>query len=1108
MKILAIRLENLASLAGRHELDFTRAPLADQGLFAITGPTGAGKSTLLDALCLALYGSTPRLRGARQDQARIPDSGATDITSFDPRTLLRRGCASGFAEVDFLGRDRRRYRARWSVRRARNKPEGKLQAVEQSLFDIDDNRLLTAQKREFDALLPERLGLSFEQFTRAVLLAQSEFSAFLKADDNARSELLEKLTDTGEYSKVSIAAYRRARQAQQVVAELEQRLAGEPPADAETRVQLERETIESEAELNAAQAESIRLQGERRWLQQDQRLAQAVLDARQRLEQAYRDDEALSEQREQEHRLEQLAPQRHRFQRRETLESQYREQERQCAATRQALSEAERQHARAVVEKRQADSALAEATQARRTALPLIETARELAAERDRCEHQRRDREASRQRIIDTLTKDRQRQDELQADYRRQHQELDNLQATLRRQLGEHPDALTARRLLLAEQERADQRRQTLQTLERHWRQWHDSQQRFDALRRQQDSDAGEQSRLLEQGQAAKARLEEVETRLRRLQASIDGLRAARSESVVLLRQQLRDDQPCPVCGSLIHPYRDAPPSEPAQAQLKATEREEKRQLDEAAKAVETARERHHDLQGQYRALQAQLTQSAAQITKLAEDTAVHRANLLALPDGQSLLEQTDAVGWLGDRREQADGHWRDSRQALETLDRTQQRLAPLRDALQRQEVELGKLVSRCEQQEQSLTALDSELAPLAEQCQRLAHELGESLGEHTSPAVWQASIDSALENARQHADRIREREGHAAGELQRQGQALDHQQQRLATLKEEHAQLDQELNAWRERHPQFDDATLAALLAITDADRQVQRERLQKVERERHAAEISLKERRQTLVDHRRERFIDSEPETESNAALRTSLNPLLDTETETRIAAWGERLALEEAKLAERQTAIQQRRDAARHALLDDDRRRAYQREVLDELEQARREQHRWGSISELIGSADGKAFRRIAQAYNLEQLLDHANAHLASLSRRYRLTRGGSELGILVIDGDMGDERRSAHSLSGGETFLVSLALALGLASMASGQLSIESLFIDEGFGSLDPQSLALAMEALDGLQAQGRRVGVISHVQEMHERIPVQIRIEPLGNGASRARLVGG
>lgn len=111
MKILAIRLENLASLAGRHELDFTVSPLADQGLFAITGPTGAGKSTLLDALCLALYGSTPRLRQAPRRDSQIADVNTDTLTTADARTLLRRGCASGFAEVDFVGRDGRRYRA-------------------------------------------------------------------------------------------------------------------------------------------------------------------------------------------------------------------------------------------------------------------------------------------------------------------------------------------------------------------------------------------------------------------------------------------------------------------------------------------------------------------------------------------------------------------------------------------------------------------------------------------------------------------------------------------------------------------------------------------------------------------------------------------------------------------------------------------------------------------------------------------------------------------------------------------------------------------------------------------------------------------------------------
>lgn len=134
MKILAIRLKNLASLAGEQEIDFTREPLSSAGLFAITGPTGAGKSTVLDALCLALFGSTPRLESTSAS-SKVPD-GRNELSSNDERNLLRRGCASGYAEVDFVGIDGHRYRARWETRRSRDKADGALQKSQQSLQDL------------------------------------------------------------------------------------------------------------------------------------------------------------------------------------------------------------------------------------------------------------------------------------------------------------------------------------------------------------------------------------------------------------------------------------------------------------------------------------------------------------------------------------------------------------------------------------------------------------------------------------------------------------------------------------------------------------------------------------------------------------------------------------------------------------------------------------------------------------------------------------------------------------------------------------------------------------------------------------------------------------
>ena len=165
-------------------------------------------------------------------------------------------------------------------------------------------------------------------------------------------------------------------------------------------------------------------------------------------------------------------------------------------------------------------------------------------------------------------------------------------------------------------------------------------------------------------------------------------------------------------------------------------------------------------------------------------------------------------------------------------------------------------------------------------------------------------------------------------------------------------------------------------------------------------------------------------------------------------------------------------------------------------------------WLKLNELIGSKEGDKFRMIAQRHTLDVLLGYANHQLTQLSTRYCLERIPESLNLVVIDGDMGEDRRSVHSLSGGESFLVSLAHALGLASLTSNRLRIESLFIDEGFGSLDSETLVIAMNALTHLESQGRKVGVISHVTEMTDAIPVQIKIEKRRSGGSSRIVIPG
>jgi exonuclease SbcC len=211
----------------------------------------------------------------------------------------------------------------------------------------------------------------------------------------------------------------------------------------------------------------------------------------------------------------------------------------------------------------------------------------------------------------------------------------------------------------------------------------------------------------------------------------------------------------------------------------------------------------------------------------------------------------------------------------------------------------------------------------------------------------------------------------------------------------------------------------------------------------------------------------------------------------------------------LAERR-AIHETAAALAVRIREDDGRRERARAMLGEIERQRAIEDRWAKLAELIGSADGKKFRNYAQQFTLDVLLGYANTHLAQLARRYRLERvassTGPSLSLVVRDQDMGGEVRSVNSLSGGESFLVSLALALGLASLSSNRVKVESLFIDEGFGSLDSDTLGVAMDALDALQSLGRKVGVISHVQEMTERISTKILVRPAGGGSSALTVI--
>ena len=273
MRVLAIRGRNLASLEGEFSIDFTEEPLASAGIFAISGPTGAGKSTLLDAMCLALFSRTPRTELAKENNVRLRDVQEEVLPQSDPRFLLRRGTASGYAEVDFVALNGCRYRSRWSVSRAREKESGRLQSARLTLYNIDAGKEEPGTNKDLQARIIELIGLTFDQFTRSVLLAQNllmgkpsasddelwavlervNLAGFLKAEQGEKASLLEKLTGTEQYSEISRRIFAKNAEAKEAYEQLYARVQ-------DIELLSEEEVEASQTRLSALEVELARLE--------------------------------------------------------------------------------------------------------------------------------------------------------------------------------------------------------------------------------------------------------------------------------------------------------------------------------------------------------------------------------------------------------------------------------------------------------------------------------------------------------------------------------------------------------------------------------------------------------------------------------------------------------------------------------------------------------------------------------------------------------------------------------------------------------------------------------------------------------------------------------
>lgn len=1197
MKILSIRLKNLASLAGEHFIDFESEPLANAGLIAIVGKTGAGKSTILDAMCLALFNKIPRLK---ESDGKLLDVDGSELLTNSPLTVLRRGTGHGFAELCFVAQDQKHYQARWEIKRARENASGKLQSVQRSLKCLTDGVVIADKTKAVESHIQQITQLSFEQFTRAVLLAQSEVTAFLKARDTERGELLEYLTNSSIFAKIGQLAFEKTREMTNQRKQLENVLGHiEIRSDEEIAV-LHSQFQQQQQHVQQLENEQAQLKQQQQWFEQQQQLANdllvkqqqhdsqlqahaALATERQLLEQLESFSEirpVVFQQQQLQKTLQQLEPQLQQKQQHfAQLSTRFEQEKLRYTQAETALQqfqnfELQHQHELALVRKYvQERDYIAENYKKTKSRLAHVETQQQpLLQQQQQIEQQLQhigtqqatcleqlqhsshfsvlDKGLSAhvqqlqqfiqhyQKVENTLGNIQQAQANLQQDKSQLEQLIDQfgtaqqIESTLEHKQAQKEQLLTRLNQLDVIQQKLQQHVQfnNEATLLQH---------RLDTLEQQHQQ--------LEQAtQQTEHEFQVAKNEREKLQHILQQQRLLHAENVEHLRAELKPGEACLVCGSTEHPYReDESPVSKAlfalqqQQEQQALQQEQQRfqlwqhtqqqftQLQSEQKQQRTALQQAHEkLNTQQQELQQYLTQTQIQLDLSAAqpELEVYLQDLCSrsLQNKQQLEQELQQLSQASKQQLHLNQSIQNTTYQLETILQLQQHIQHIVDCLETaektrwlqqplplseqlvqrlkqrlQQLEQSDLLSKQQEQlTQQLNLFTSNLNSLGMQHTELNQQLQEiaQKGQQNSEAAhrlilamtgsgelkaneWlqqhdqqRQQVQHQYQQAKQHFEQVRHDFEQHKNELEQLKAQHQHNQQALTQCKNE-------ISAWLTQHTQFEELQLSQLLAISSTQEQQIRLTLQNAERVLSEAAYALKTAQQQLNQHQQQQpEIQQEQLTELIHLNQDKLQQQLEQRDQYKV-----QLELHQQNLAK-------------------------QKQFAEQIQHIQQQEHRWNKISSLIGDSKGKDFRDLAQQYNLDILLEYANQQLAMLSQRYTLKRLDNSLSLAIIDHDMDGETRSVASLSGGESFLTALAISLAIANMASGSMKIESLFIDEGFGTLDASSLHMVMNALDQLQSQGRKVILISHIQEMHERIPVQIQVQPVGSGSSRIEVV--
>jgi exonuclease SbcC len=1213
MKILTLRFANLNSLEGEWTIDFTRPEYVSDGIFAITGPTGSGKSTILDALCLALYGQTPRLGKVTK--------GGNDIMS--------RHAGECFAEATF-STAKGSYKCYWSQHRARRRPGGELQVQKHEISDAVSSQLLHSKLQDTLAAVEEVTGMDFDRFTRSMLLAQGGFAAFLQADPDRRAPVLEQITGTEIYSHISVRVHERQRN-ERMKLDLLRSEAGT------LRLLGEGEEASLRSEVDALLSEETEFAGQLE-------AASAAIRSREQITRLLDELEAIDRQiGEVDLELDAFAPDAARLRSSrmaDSLEKPYAAlQHQRQELLRESGELSDRERARpgleaAVQRDRQrldlAEKTLREATKSGEMARPLHMQARELdrrisekhaacdsirqalegheqALETFVREHaelasalelKRQEYDATLDRLmqgcadeglVSGLSGIRHAFEELEAERRR----LDSSESDLSGAEAEEDacmkaktdaeQAVTDANKAVAEAERIlkDRKEELSALLEG---------KSLKALRTDLD-ESRERRRLLEEIAGLYATGREFAPKIAQLVSAIDGLEATKSEAEARLaeggellvslerevelleenrrlaekvksyeeeRRRLSEGEPCPLCGSTTHPFAMGaaprlPDGDVRLAEAKETVRRQARIVKELEHSIigstteitqrkgwlselesdrdsygrkcvgllrqagvsRPSRDAEPVVLESLEALKRSMEELAARVGKAESlEQLVHDAER----SRQSLLDDgagRDRVLILAVERFSAasSGHLRAKTAHGDALKEFQRRFSELRQLLEPYGLLLEPdhdsvtvvegLASRRERRladEANKSALESgitqDLAAISVVDARIASARGEfeakrldldaaateavalsdrrkELFGDRDPVAEEERLAAAVAAARVEFDEARDT---CSGTLQAFS-VLETAMTTLAgSIEKRKGEIDALLSGFSKdlRLKGFEDEQTFAASRLPEAERQ-------RLETESE----SLRRKREVLTSNRADR----------SGRLQQEQEGIVDDRTMEELSRWG-------VELRESLRVTREKIGAIRQQLVENDRLVGEQRRMAVAIEAQASECRRWELLHELIGSADGKKFRNFAQGLTFEVMVAHANRQLASMTDRYLLVRDEEvPLELNVVDNWQAGEVRSTRNLSGGESFIVSLALALGLSQMSSRKVRVDSLFLDEGFGTLDEDALETALETLSGLQQSGKLIGIISHVSALKERISTRIRVTPLTGGRS-------